>query len=80
MKKGETRPWMLPYLLVGALLLSTGLNCYFLLRLDARLPDPEVVVPAPMPAPAAADRRSVSLRLPGPPAAPADTVPSRARE
>ena len=35
--KGENRPRMLLYLLVGALLLSTVLNFYFLLRLDARL-------------------------------------------
>ena len=37
--KGENRPRMLLYLLVGALLLSTVLNFYFLLRLDARLVD-----------------------------------------
>ena len=35
--KGENRPRMLLYLLVGSLLLSTVLNFYFLLRLDARL-------------------------------------------
>ena len=40
--KGDARPRMLLYLLVGALLLSTVLNFYFLLRLDARQVDQEL--------------------------------------
>ena len=56
--KGENRPRMLLYLLVGALLLSTVLNFYFLLRLDARLVnqalesqllDPAIIPQQPVP-------------------------------
>ncbi|MBF9221255.1 hypothetical protein [Hymenobacter ruricola] len=64
--KGEKRPQMLLLLLVGALLLSTGLNFYFLLRLDARLADSELEAPLREPAP-----ESLSLRTPP---APADTA------
>lgn len=35
--KREKRPWMLLYLLVGVLVLSTGLNFYLLLQLDSRM-------------------------------------------
>lgn len=42
MKEERKRPWILLYLLVGVLLLSTGLNFYFLLRLDARMEDQEL--------------------------------------
>lgn len=42
--KGEKRPQMLLYLLVGALLLSTALNAWFLLRLDGKLVEQELVL------------------------------------
>jgi hypothetical protein len=57
--KGEKRPQMLLYLLVGALLLSTVLNFYFLLRLDARLTDSELEAQLRQHA-----QESLSLRLP----------------
>jgi hypothetical protein len=60
--KGEKRPQMLLYLLVGALLLSTALNAYFLLRLDARLADQQVE--AQLDDPASREQRSVSLQPP----------------
>jgi hypothetical protein len=72
--KGEKRPQMLLYLLVGALLLSTALNAYFLLRLDARLADQQVE--AQLEAPVPPEQSSVSLQLLTAPAAP-DTLRRR---
>lgn len=72
--KGEKRPQMLLYLLVGALLLSTVLNAYFLLRLDARLDDQQVE--AQLKVPTAPEPPSVSLQPPGA-TAPPDTVGKR---
>ena len=72
--KGEKRPQMLLYLLVGALLLSTVLNAYFLLRLDARLADQQVE--AQLKAPAAPEPPSVSLQPTGT-MTPPDTVGKR---
>lgn len=69
--KGEKRPQMLLFLLVGALLLSTALNAYFLLRLDARLADQQVE--AQLKAPTAPEQSTVSLQPSGA-TAPPDTV------
>jgi hypothetical protein len=66
--KGEKRPWILLYLLVGVLLLSTGLNFYFLLRLDAHLGDQELEAQLHE---HERDLQRVSLQLP---AAPPDTA------
>ena len=73
--KGEKRPQMLLYLLLGALLLSTALNAYFLLRLDARLADQQVEAQLEDSA-SPEQQQSVSLQLPGA-AAPPDTVEKR---
>ena len=66
--KGENRLRMLLYLLVGALLLSTVLNFYFLLQLDARLADQELETQllnlAPSP------QQPVAQRGPAPPPTP----------
>ena len=70
--KEEHRPRMLLYLLVGALLLSTALNFYFLLRLDARLVDQEVETQ--LLDPAAGPQRPVLLRRPARQQLPADTL------
>ncbi|MCC2546468.1 hypothetical protein LJY25_08435 [Hymenobacter sp. BT175] len=72
--KGEKRPQMLLYLLIGALLLSTGLNAYFLLRLDARLTDQQVE--AQLHGLASEKQQSVSLQLPAAPSR-SDTVTVR---
>ena len=75
--KREKRPQMLLYLLVGALLLSTVLNAYFLLRLDARLADQQVEAQLKAPAaPAAPEPPSVSLQPTGA-MTPPDTVGKR---
>ena len=70
--KGENRPRMLLYLLVGALLLSTVLNFYCLLQLDARLADQELETQllnlAPSP------QQPVAQRGPAAPPPPADTL------
>lgn len=73
--KADKRPQMLLYLLVGALLLSTALNAYFLLRLDARLVDQQVEAQLQEHSPAG-EEPSVTLQRPGP-LAPSDTVPRR---
>ena len=70
--KEEYRPRMLLCLLVGALLLSTALNFYFLLRLDARLVDQEVEVQ--LLDPAASPQRPVLRRRPARQQLPADTL------
>ena len=70
--KGDKRPQMLLYLLVGALLLSTALNAWFLLRLDARLVDQQVE--AQLQDSADGEQPSVSLQVP---ATSLDTVRQR---
>ncbi|MBF9239430.1 hypothetical protein I2I05_18705 [Hymenobacter sp. BT683] len=70
--KGDHRPQILLYLLVGALLLSTALNAYFLLRLDANLADQQVQAQLQDDNPAR-EQPSVTLQLPAAPAPP-DTV------
>lgn len=69
--KGEKRPQMLLYLLVGALLLSTVLNCYFLLRLDARVADEELEAQLLR---QTQTRQDVSVQLPAANAARSDTT------
>lgn len=69
--KREKRPWMLLYLLVGVLVLSTGLNFYFLLQLDNRGWDQEMKAERQQYAP---DSPAVTLRLPATPAALSDTA------
>ena len=70
--KGENRLRMLLCLLVGALLLSTVLNFYCLLQLDARLADQELETQllnlAPSP------QQPVAQRGPAAPPPPADTL------
>lgn len=69
--KREKRPWMLLYLLVGVLVLSTGLNFYFLLQLDKRVWDQEMETELQE---KGHERAVVTLRLPSPPASMPDTT------
>ncbi|TGE29406.1 hypothetical protein [Hymenobacter metallicola] len=69
--KGEKRPHMLLYLLVGALLLSTALNCYFLLQLDGRTADEELEAQLLRQTQA---RQELSVQLPATTEAAADTL------
>jgi len=69
--KREKRPWMLLYLLVGVLVLSTGLNFYFLLQLDNRVWDQQMKAELQD---HATDAQSVTLRLPASPPALPDTA------
>jgi hypothetical protein len=69
--KREKRPWMLLYLLVGVLVLSTGLNFYFLLQLDNRVWDQELKQEFQDQAP---DSPAVTLRLPATPPVLPDTA------
>lgn len=69
--KREKRPWILLYLLVGVLVLSTGLNFYFLLQLDNRVGDQEMLVELQDNAP---ENEALTLRLPMPDTAPPDTA------
>ncbi|WP_310391888.1 hypothetical protein [Hymenobacter sp.] len=69
--KREKRPWMLLYLLVGVLVLSTGLNFYFLLQLDNRVWDQEMKAELQD---RATDAQSVTFRLPAAPLALPDTA------
>ena len=62
---------MLLYLLVGVLLLSTGLNFYFLLQLDDRAWEEEMAAELREPAP---NSQAVTLRLPAAPLVLPDTA------
>jgi Tfp pilus assembly protein PilO len=69
--KREKRPWMLLYLLVGVLVLSTGLNFYFLLQLDNRVWDQEMQAELQE---HVTDAQSVTLRRPAAPLGLPDTA------
>ena len=69
--KREKRPWMLLCLLVGVLLLSTGLNFYFLLQLNNRIGDQELKAEWQS---LTLDSQAVTLRLPVPSAVLPDTT------
>ena len=69
--KQEKRPWMLFCLLMGVLVLSTGLNFYFLLQLDNRVWDQELRAELQS---SASDSQAVTLRLPASSAVLPDTT------